>query len=296
MCNKKDVLRYFVKENQTDILMLTETWLNQKFNSTLLLNLNKFSIYRKDRAAHGGGVLIAVKNNIKVEEVQLNTKNEILCLNIYLYKNPFLLIVVYLPHCIDYQLKSFFKKIENIIKNRKNFAIIGDFNLPIVKWDEIFLSDCKIHKIMEKFFINNQPLTQHVLHATRNNHILDLLFTRNIEIINLEIDEPFSSSDHNTINFKLNRNFTIIKTQLIPNWKKSDFKKIYKCYLHDNIHQKVCGAELAIDKWNIFKNFLKNSIVLYVPLTKIFDDSNKILNSDFKRLRRKAKNLENNEI
>ena len=47
------------------MVAVTETWLKQEIMNCELLSENNFKIHRKDRANRiGGGVMLAVKNNI----------------------------------------------------------------------------------------------------------------------------------------------------------------------------------------------------------------------------------------
>ena len=53
----------------TDIICLTETHLDSSIYSGELLDPRIYNIHRKDRNIHGGGVLIAIKNEITHEAV-----------------------------------------------------------------------------------------------------------------------------------------------------------------------------------------------------------------------------------
>lgn len=54
-------LRSFLNYRKIDILLLNETYLKEKHR----FYIPGYSIYRKDRLGHGGGVAICIKNIIK---------------------------------------------------------------------------------------------------------------------------------------------------------------------------------------------------------------------------------------
>jgi len=61
--NKFDQFQSLVYTKNFDIICVTETWLNNTvFNNEILPT--SYTIYRKDRANRGGGVLIAINNSI----------------------------------------------------------------------------------------------------------------------------------------------------------------------------------------------------------------------------------------
>ena len=68
---------------QTDILISTETKLDSSISSSEFLPRNFAGLIRKDRNIRGGGVMIAVRNNLVVDEVSINSLNsELICARI----------------------------------------------------------------------------------------------------------------------------------------------------------------------------------------------------------------------
>ena len=70
---KQTELRFYLRTNDIDILLLQETFLN--WNHKLFLP--NFKIHRVDRASHGGGVAIAVRQGINFKVVP-NTKTKLI--------------------------------------------------------------------------------------------------------------------------------------------------------------------------------------------------------------------------
>ena len=130
-----------------DVIILTETWLNDSFSSLELFN-PQYTVFRKDRnyaelnIQRGGGVLIATTNRLTSAVILTPIVNEYEDLWIQLHTaNGVKLIIgcVYLPpnSSLD-RYESFSTTCERLRNNYENhkFLIYGDFNLPSVRWIE----------------------------------------------------------------------------------------------------------------------------------------------------------------
>lgn len=63
--SKQDDLLCSIDTCSADVVVGTETWLSQDVSDCELCISNSFRVYRKDRSAsRGGGVIIAVKNEL----------------------------------------------------------------------------------------------------------------------------------------------------------------------------------------------------------------------------------------
>ena len=63
LIEKNDEIRILIHQNGFDILAISEIRLSDKIPNELV-NIPGFTVYRKDRPIHGGGVLIYIKENI----------------------------------------------------------------------------------------------------------------------------------------------------------------------------------------------------------------------------------------
>ena len=79
----------------------------------------------------------------------------------------------------------------------------GDFNISEFDWTMNHPTKSSEHHNLLSDIIQDNFLNQMVDEPTRENNILDLVLTTNIDLINnLEVGEPFS--DHNSITFTIN--------------------------------------------------------------------------------------------
>lgn len=128
-----------------DVIILTETWLNNNFNDAELSLVN-FNIYRRDRDStssvceRGGGVLIAVKKNLRsFRNILVHQDIEQLFVTISgdagkvvigaVYLHPRAPSELYYKHC---------EEVEMLLENNKHkVLIVGDYNLPGMGWRNV---------------------------------------------------------------------------------------------------------------------------------------------------------------
>ena len=208
--NKVDELQ--VLATNMDVLAITETWLTPVINSCEILPNMNFTIHRRDRFEHnnkrGGGVLLVVRNTVPcVRRPGLETSAEIVVCELRpSCKKKILMAVFYRPPSSDYLcLKEFMKFLDQASRAKfDQLLIVGDFNLPDVDWATVTASiDCQMYTLFTKA-IKDHFLWQFIDFPTRNDHILDLLFT-NIpdKISNFKGSQDILNSDHQLIEFSL---------------------------------------------------------------------------------------------
>ena len=133
LSNKFDMLTNSVSE-YIDILMISETKLDDTFPHALY-HLKDFSNpYRLDRNSHGGGILVYVRDNIPSNLVKLDQKLENFegfFIELELSKkNKWLLSYSYNPHKgnTKQHLSNISKGLDELNSKYDNILIIGDLN------------------------------------------------------------------------------------------------------------------------------------------------------------------------
>jgi len=127
-----------------DIFLLTETWLSNDINNAEL-NFSGYTIFRCDRSIHssnfsrGGGVLIAVRNNLRPQLIPTGVQNfEQLFVRISVTNELSALIsVVYIPPNANLSLYDTYTKSVDLTWESSNCDLglfCGDFNLPGTSW------------------------------------------------------------------------------------------------------------------------------------------------------------------
>lgn len=201
--NKTKELLLSTSSNDSDIIIITETWLHPDQCDNEFLD-KKYKSYRRDRsdsdieADRGGGVLIALKAEIDCDEYITPEMNglEAVCvkanlsecsLYIYcLYIQPGSSLEVYIKHL------TAIKSIEG--SSRDIITIFGDWNLPKIRWSlneegfdflpiigESQCAEAQKAKHVTEFMLNN-GLFQVCGLTNKSNNVLDLIFTNMPEL------------------------------------------------------------------------------------------------------------------
>ena len=99
---------------------------------------------------------------------------------------------------------------------------MGDFNYPRIDWNNLS-SDRQGEEFLN--VVQDCCFVQHVLEATRENNILDLVLTSEENVIeDLKILEPIGNSDHNTVVWKFLCSNLMYESQDKSKLNKLDFK------------------------------------------------------------------------
>lgn len=142
-----------------DLLGITESWLNDTFDSESIFD-ESYITHRSDRTNRtylgprnrvdgedfrGGGALIAIKKNISASRVK-NWELEVPFDNVWLKINSnnskkIFINCIYINHGTVFErLNTYLQQLNEIVNLREpdaNFIIMGDFNLSIIQWLQV---------------------------------------------------------------------------------------------------------------------------------------------------------------
>ena len=173
-----------------DILALCETWLDDSHLDSELF-LNDYICIRSERSnsSQHGGVLIAVKNNIEYNNIDLSSSTAFpnCCASILVQSNnPFVLCLIYNP-----PHDSIYRWAPEILQDLIHFIMskaipypvmfLGDFNLSHTTWND--LSSTNDYESTLVDVIVAHGLSQLIDFPTTNSKILDLCLTNQPELV-----------------------------------------------------------------------------------------------------------------
>ena len=281
-----------IYKDKPDVIVLTETWLSREHLDNEIFPDNIYKVYRRDRSKHshppdpdnsnkfrrkGGGVLVAVKSSIDVDndKVIVSSKAELLSICLKSKNICYCISACYRVGTLGEQnLNEIEKHLRNVIGQRKFKAhfLIGDFNLPEVNWVDGSSSLQLGRRFIDLF--NDLGLTQMINKPTHEKgKILDLLFTNltgSVENIVVMTKNEICSSDHFGISFDIKMNFRkkILKRK-IYNYKKADWEGLTNDLKRVNWDQHLqCDADTG---WLRFTNILFYHINRRIPMITITD-------------------------
>jgi len=176
-------------ECKMDVLVLSETKLDSSYTNDVL-NIDGYSIVRKDKRSNSGGLLVYISNDIPHSAGKINVcTDEIECISIELNikKEKIMLLGMYKnPRTDPVIFKRFFNETcEMITDVYENIIIIGDLNFNL-------FHDNMLSTIMPSFNLTNvikeatcfkssDPTLIDVMLVTKRRKILDS-FTENVGI------------------------------------------------------------------------------------------------------------------
>ena len=256
-----------------------------------------FHIFRHDRADRtGGGVCAAlIPKSIRCSEhfinsnerdLLLKTGSELICIDAQLGQSKFRFILVYRPPaCSSTQAESIAKTsnlkslLSCLIHPSYNSVILGDFNLPKIKWSTLEYPLDGVHDVLfELFSCSGFTLfvtdPTHITHSA-NNNILDLILSNNQLCLNIdEIGAPLSTSDHAIIHFSIfdtsSSDVNIVNDINSVNltcydWSGADYTEINNA-IHSIDWHSLFGYNFSADNmWTEFKKLLWPIISVFVP-------------------------------
>ena len=195
---KTTKLRNLVNCNSPSIVCNVETWLNNTYTNNFF-QLQDYQLFRMDRDSENGGVLMAVKHKHRAVQVDIESKTEIIAIDLMLESESLRIITAYIPHSSD--VKYFKKNFEFIIISHcKNFYIFGDLIFPYFNWQTLTYPFTKPYIQFSDFIFNNSPIYQFVNFQSKGDHILDLILSNNSTFVKQLIpNAPLEMSDHVTL-------------------------------------------------------------------------------------------------
>ena len=207
--NKFDMFKYQMTNSGTDIICLSETWLNDAL-TTNILDIPGYRLARLDRSwrennciKKGGGLCMYIKQNISFNDsdaCNFNISSKDIEIQWMILKFPkmreMIIANVYRP--LQGNVKSFCKYLKKFLNEidcskKKDIFVTGDFNINIQKKSSTESKD--IMNMMISF-----GFKQYINKPTRlsNNLCIDLMFT-NCDNINQSGTLDLNYSDHQAI-------------------------------------------------------------------------------------------------
>ena len=292
-------LEFLLSSNKYDIICLVETFLTVDDRDSLyLIGGKKYTLFRYDKLIHRGGVAIFCKSSlcpvrnfishIDVQYIHLKINSKI----------PFNIICVYRPpNCNEVSHEQICKLFDITQQNYNSSIIIGDFNLPNFNWkDYTFPSYPKSYALLFDSIIKNS-FSQLINKPTRNNNIIDLLFTNEKQLLsNINIGDYFglykNISDHYSVSFNVNIEKYPCKQILKSN--NFDFNnsniKLIKYHLSRFNWEYLNSNDYNIDqKVEYFNNVLNKLFISHIP--NINNTIKQVLPKNILKLKKQVKKL-----
>ena len=281
-------LRDYLIEKKPDVVCVTETKLREEVQ--ISFKDQGYNVWRRDRKGKaGGGVLVIVRDNIYIEEIEYgDNAAEIASITIRTNgRERRKIIVTYIPPktntwgLAEHQemQREVLTSLGNMLRKDKKILLLGDFNCKNINWEvmEVCGNGGRWgEELLQMAMVNT--LDQWANEYTRfrgeeEPAMLDLVFTKKPESRPvITYLSPFGKSDHVVIEIEL-ENRTEIKHNEEHrkgrlNHAKSNFDGLSKFF--DSIEWKASMEnKTAQEKYDFFLEKYHEGVNKYVPLYKV---------------------------
>nr|CAI5821178.1 unnamed protein product [Callosobruchus analis] len=171
-------------KNDFDFLALSETWLNEDTDNTIVA-LSGYNLFRSDRNGRGGGVAIYARKNTVCSIISVDTKGfDELWLTTNISGQKYAIGVIYKPP--NYNVHQFASELEDsiniICQNFDNIILSGDFNIDVSKINKT--STILLNNLLESYDLI-QLIDQPTRITATSQSIIDIIIcSKNLILAN----------------------------------------------------------------------------------------------------------------
>ena len=201
--NKFDLFNVLVSSYCFDLIAVTESWSRAEIGESELAIPN-YSMFRADRRnRRGGGTALYVRNCFEASSIENLNDNydDIVGCRLKLKGNERLTVICAYRSDSNtpQQNNNLLASIRQCLSQSSQSLLVGDFNFREIDWSS-FMWPAKCDAFME--LVLDYSLSQHVLEATRQHNVLDLVFsTEEGMVSNVQIRAGLGISDHFSVFF-----------------------------------------------------------------------------------------------
>ena len=242
-----------------DVLMISETKIDESFPTSQFLIDGFSSPYRLDRNSNGGGILVYFKNNIITNQT-IKLSNEAIFIEMNLRSKKWLLCFTYNPNksLLERQLNQIQAQLEIFCKSYEHLLILGDFNANIS--EPTLASFCTLFKLKN---LVKEP----TCYKNPNNpSCIDLFLTNCARSFhNTCVFETGLSDFHKLVVTLLRSKVESLSPKIISyrtykQFNEGKFKDLFLSYLNE-----LEMSDLSVD---VFKMTFLNALNSFAPVKK----------------------------
>ena len=203
--NKFNEIEVLLDSIKPDVIIGTESWLNDKIFSLEILP-NTYNVLRRDREDSFSGLLIAVKSDLQCSLMHKSITSKLLSIKLHHKKSASIIISDFyrLPNCASAQsAKCVADELHNIRINHPNceFWFSGDLNLTDIDWSNLTIKLYQYPKSMSLEFLKSPfycDQEQMANMPSRAIKIIDLFFTAHPSLVDKCVSIP-GMGDHDAV-------------------------------------------------------------------------------------------------
>ena len=293
---KKLELLAFIDFHQSQILAIQETKIdNSILTSELFPESFPYSVYRKDRTLHGGGVMLLVHKDIPhMPLTELDNDSESVWVKLFVNKKTHFVASWYRPPVdghlpvsdngndllnslekFDNLFREQLDKIKNINKGNKPplIHVLGDLNFRDIVWpDRLSKSGSSLSQTEGQILIdimNDHGLEQLVNFPTKERNTLDLILT-SLPGQFVDIHSPDKLSDHDIVSGTLKIAIPPIKKprRKVYRYQKGDYESMRAetlKFAKERYFNGYSDTRSVQENFNLITSFIQESADKHIP-------------------------------
>ena len=277
--NKFEGLKNLI-HGKIDLLILSETKINDSFTTNQFLIEGFSPPFRKDRDAHGGGLVIYVREDIPSNLLKPQTlpeNIEAIFIELNLKNNKWLLIGGYNPNknSISYFLNRISHEIDTKLHKYENLLLLGDFN--------VVSSDHALNEFCDTYHLKNLISEPTCFKNALNPSSIDVILTNRKSCFH----------DSKAIETGLSDHHKMILSVLKSNFEKRDpievhyrsYKNFDEISFRYDLSYALFLRVQSITTYDEFKDIYLEILNLHCPMKKKYVRGNNapFMNKDLSR-------------
>ena len=277
--NKAAELAALISKHKLDVIIGTETHLSPEINSSEIFSDN-FCVHRRDRDCHGGGTVIAIRDNLNsIRRSDLETDCEIIWVEILSPNNKSALVGSFYrpPSSFLAVIMSLEESLIKAFSAASNHLLIlgGDFNLPGVNWITRSVKPSArdphlCHRLLD--VTNDLHLSQMVMEPTRRSDTtannLDLLHVSKPDLVSsVYVSDGLSDQDAVLATFSYHLKYNKTPYRNILDFRRGDqdaFLKDMRSFSTQFLSTNPDKRSVE-ENWGLFKTSILNTATKHFP-------------------------------
>ena len=258
--NKFEPIKQLIKNN-IDILLISETKLDDTFPSDQFVIEGYSKPIRLDRNSHGGGIMFFIRDDLPNKELKshkLPDNIEGIFIEITLGKNKWLIMGGYNPHKnnISYFLSNISRVLDKFLPYYENILLLGDFNST--------MSEKYMQEFCEIYDLENLIKEPTCFKNPANPSSIDVMLTNKKCRFHNSMTLETGLSDHHKMTITVLKKYFRKKAPITINYR--EYKSFDEHIFRNNIRNQLDQLEtMDID---YFKNIFMAVLNTYAPMKK----------------------------
>ena len=268
LSNKFESLKFLFKGN-IDILVITETKLDESFPLQQFVVEGYAIPFRLDRNVNGGGVLVYLREDIPCRQLSIKSSTshlEGIFLEINLRKTKWFIFGGYNYHKLNaaHFLAELGYALDKFMTLFDNFLILGDFNSEP--------SESCMKEFCQLYNLKNLIIDPTCFKNPLNPSLIDLILTNKPKLFHQSKVIETGLSDHHKMTVSVLKTFFKKQAPICITYR--DYKNFNRFLFHTELSQKLNVMDVNCSNYALFETLFMEQLNKFAPMKKKYVRAN----------------------